>query len=184
TGASDKQDLGAFLTFVKSILPHVKTIGLLYFTSANNDITLVNMMKESASLVGMSVLAIPVEQLRDIPVRMQEFKGKVDFVYVGASSLQATLPVIANEALKLNIPVFNMEEQAVKDGLVLASFGVNYEAVGRNAGKLIVKLLKGADIKMLTPSYPSIRDHKCFINKKQAKKYGIVNIPKNATIAE
>ncbi|MDR0942465.1 MAG: ABC transporter substrate-binding protein [Holosporales bacterium] len=182
TGTSDMQNLDALLTFVKSILPNAKTVGLMYSTFDSNDRTLVNMMKKSASAAGMSVMAIPVEQLRDVQIRIQEFKGKADFIYVGASGLlQSALPVIAKETQKMNVPVFNIEEQAVRDGLVLASFGVDYESIGRNAGKLVEKLLKGADIKTLSPSYPSIKDHKCFINRKQAEKYGI-KIPKNAEV--
>jgi putative ABC transport system substrate-binding protein len=131
----------------------------------------------------MSLVAIPVDQMRDIQIRIQELKGKADLIYVGASGLQSALAVISGEAAKMNIPVFNIEEQSVRDGLAMASFGVNYESVGRNTGKLVVKLLNGASVKDLAPIFPKIEDHKCYINKKLAKKFG-VNIPKNATVVE
>ena len=60
---------------------------------------------------------------------------------------------------------------------------INYESVGRNAGKLVVQLLNGANIKTLTPIFPKTYDHKCVINKKMAEKFGIV-IPENATVVE
>ncbi|GHT92775.1 hypothetical protein FACS1894122_07030 [Alphaproteobacteria bacterium] len=121
-------------------------------------------------------------QARDIPIRMQKFRNKADFIYVGTSGpIQPALPTIASEAQKMGIPVFNSGDQAVRDGLVLASFGANYESVGRNAGKLVAKLLIGADIKTLAPIYPGSCDHQCFINKKLADKFGIT-IPKNASI--
>jgi putative ABC transport system substrate-binding protein len=98
-------------------------------------------------------------------MRMQEFRGKVDFVYVGTSGpIQPALPIIASEAQKMGIPVFNAEDQAVRDGLALASFGVNYESVGKNAGKLVAKLLKGASVKDLVPIFPKTEDHRCFVN--------------------
>jgi putative ABC transport system substrate-binding protein len=183
TGSSDMQNLDAFLTTVQSMMPNAKTVGIMYLTSDSNDTTLIKMMRSAASSTGMSVLAVPIDHVRDIPVHMQEFKGKADFIYVGASGLQSALPAISSAALKMNIPVFNMEEQAVRDGLALASFGVNYESVGRNAGKLVAKLLNGSDIKNLAPIYPKIEDHRCFINKKLAKKFEIT-VPKNATIVE
>ena len=182
-GSSDMQSLNALLSFVKSILPEAKTVELLYAISDINDLTLVNMMREEAAAFGMTVIAVPVEQMRDVPIRMQQLKGKVDFIYVGASGLQSALPTISGEAQKMNIPIFNIEEQSVRDGLALASFGVSYEAVGRNAGKLVIQLLKGADIKTLTPIYPKLEDHKCFINKKLAEKFGIT-IPKNVIVVE
>jgi putative ABC transport system substrate-binding protein len=93
------------------------------------------------------------------------------------------MPTIAAEAQKMDLPVFDSEEQSVCDGLALASFGVNYELIGRNAGKLAAKLLKGADIKTLAPIYPTLQEHRCFINKKLATKFGI-KIPKEAIVVE
>ncbi|MDR3031087.1 MAG: ABC transporter substrate-binding protein [Holosporales bacterium] len=182
TGASDMQDLKALLTFVKSILPYAKTIGLLYATCADNDTALVRMMNEAAEMMGMRVLSIPVDQTRDIPIRMQEFKGKADFIYVGVSGpIQPAIPTVFREAQKMEIPLINAHEQAVRDGLALASFGVDYEAVGRNAGKLVAKLLNGSDIKTIAPIYPRSQDHKGFINRKQAEYYKI-KIPENVEI--
>jgi putative ABC transport system substrate-binding protein len=184
TGSSDQENLGLLLEFAKTILPKAKAIGILYSTSESNDAALVRMMKEEVVKAGISLVAIPIDQARDIPIRMQNFFGKVDFIYVGTSGpIQPALPTIVSEAQKMNIPVFNAHEQAVYDGLALASFGVNYECVGRNAGKLAVKILNGAPIKDLPPLYLKIEDHKCFVNKKLAKKFGI-EIPKNATVVE
>jgi putative ABC transport system substrate-binding protein len=184
TGSSDQEDLEPMLSFAKELFPNVQTVGILYSTSDSNDAAMVKMMKTATSRVGLSVLAIPVDQSRDIPICMQEFKGKADFIYVGTSGpIQPALPIIAAESQKMGIPVFNAGDQAVRDGLALASFGVNYESVGRNAGKLVAKLLDGADIKTLTPAYPTAEDHHRFINRKLAKKFGIT-IPVNAEIVE
>jgi putative ABC transport system substrate-binding protein len=183
TGSSDMQNLKALLTFIQSILPNAKTIGLPYATSDSNDTALINMMRREAANLDMTVIPVPIDQTRDIPVRIQELKGKVDFIYVGASGLQSALPVIACEATKMNIPMFNIEEQSVRDGLALASFGVNYESVGRNAGKLVAKLLKGTPVKDLAPVFPKTEDHRRFINKKLAKKFGI-QIPADTTVVE
>lgn len=184
TGSAETQDLRAFLKFSKSILPKATRVGLLYATSEANDIALLNMMKSSASEIGMSVVAIPVEQARDVPIRMQEFKDKVDLIYVGTSGpIQPTLPAIAAEARKMRIPIFNAEAQAVKDGLALASFGVDYVAVGRNAGKLATAVLHGQKINELEPLYPEIEDHHGVINKKLATEFS-VNIPSGVEVVE
>ncbi|MDR2068074.1 MAG: ABC transporter substrate-binding protein [Holosporaceae bacterium] len=183
TGSSDMQNLKGLLSLIRKMLPQAKTVGMLYATSDCNDTALINKMRSEAAAVGMDLIAIPVDQMRDIPIRIQELKGKADLIYVGASGLQSALAVISGEAAKMNIPVFNMEEQSVRDGLALATFGVNYESVGRNTGKLVAKLLKGAAVKDLPPIFPKMEDHSCFINKKLAKKFGI-KIPENATVVE
>lgn len=184
TGSSEMQDLSAFLKFAQSILPNAKTIGLLYATAEANDLALVNMMKESAAAANMSLIAIPVEQARDVQTRMQEFRNKVDFIYVGTSGpIQPTLPVISAEARKMGIPVFNADSQAVKDGLALASFGVDYTTVGKNAAKLTAAILRGQKVSDLTPLYPAPEDHHALINKKIAAELK-VTIPSNVEVVE
>jgi putative tryptophan/tyrosine transport system substrate-binding protein len=184
TGSSEMQDLKAFLKFAKSILPNSRKIGLLYATSEANDIALVHMMKKSAAELDMSVIAIPLEQARDVQIRIQEFKNKVDFIYVGTSGpIQPTLPVISAEARKMHIPVFNAEASAVKAGLALASFGVDYTTVGRNAAKLTANNLRGQKRNDLIPLYPTSEDHHGLINKKLAIELG-VTLPSNVETVE
>ena len=174
TGSSDKQDLRAFLQFVKQLLPSAKRVGLLYATAESNDVALVKMMKQAAKDSQMEVVAIPIDQARDVQMKMHGFKDKVDLIYVGTSGpIQPTLPVIVAEAKKMDIPVFNVEEGAVKDGLVLASFGVDYNKVGVNAGRLVSQVLRGISIAEIDPVYPESSDHSGFIHKKTAKEMGI-----------
>lgn len=174
TGASDQQDLAVMLAFAKKVLPQAKRVGLLFATSEANDVALVEMMKTAASQAGIEVVSIPIEHARDIPFRMQAFKDKVDFIYVGVSGLiQPSLPAIVHTADKLHIPVFNANEEAVKQHLVLASIGVSYYQVGRNTATLVADLLKGKPFAALTPLYPHAGDHKAYISKKRALMYGI-----------
>lgn len=77
----------------------------------------------------------------------------------------------------------NVEEQAVKDGLALASFGVDYKAVGKNAAKLTADVLRGQKISELTPLYPTPEDHHGVVNQKLAAEFGIT-IPANTEIVE
>ncbi len=184
TGSSDMQDLKSFLQFAKSLLPNAKKVGLLYAISENNDRALLNMMKEAVLNLNMEIVAIPVEQPRDVAIRMQKFKGEVDLIYVGTSGpIQPTLPTIAAEARKMHIPLFNVEGQAVRDGLALASFGVSYKAVGNNAGKLAAEVLRGKQVSELAPIYPTFSDHHKIVNKKIAEEFNI-NLPTNIEIVE
>jgi putative ABC transport system substrate-binding protein len=169
TGSADRQDLAAMLSFVKTLLPQAKTVGLLYASGESNDKALVSMMNEAAAAHGLQVQAVAVDQARDVPLHMSAFKGQADFIYVGTSGpIQPTLPVISAEAKKMGIPLINAEEDAVKTGLALGSFGVNYLGVGKNTATLVGALLKGGEIKDLHPLYPVPMDHHGFINKTRA----------------
>ena len=67
TGSSDKQNLTLLFDFSKRLLPQAHRVGVLYATAEANDIALVSMMKKAALVSGLDVVAVPVDQVRDIP---------------------------------------------------------------------------------------------------------------------
>ncbi len=144
------------------------------------------MMQEAALKENMEVVLVPIEQAKDVGHRMQAFKGKVDFIYVGVSgAIQPSLPAIVSLANKMQIPVFNADSDAVKNHQVLASYGVSYYQVGVNTATIIYQILQGKDISTIAPLYPKASDHHGFISKKVALKLGIP-LPslENVTVVE
>ena len=179
TGASDQQSFDIMLKFAKELLPRATRVGVLYSTSEANDLALIRMLEIAALKLNMEVVAISIDQSRDIAMRMQGFAGKVDFIYVGSSGpIQPALPVIAAESNKMGIPVINLNEEAVKQNMVLASYGVDYIQVGKNTGIIVAQILNGERVANIPPIYPQISEHKGYISKKQADKFGII-IPFN-----
>lgn len=175
TGAAEQQDLGLFLTFAKKLLPHARTVGLLYATGEANDLALVEMMRAAAQQHDMEVVAVPVEHAREIPLRMQSLKDKVDFMYVGSSGpIQPSLPAIISEADRMHIPIFNVDADAVKQHQVLGCFGVSYYRMGVKAARLVAQILRGKKPVELTPCYPTEQDHHAFISKRRADALGIL----------
>ena len=142
TVSTDHQDMHYMLQFAQQLLPHAKRVGMLYATSESNDIALLAQMREVSKELGYSLYAVAVNTSQDVASAMTQFKNQVDFIFVGASGpIQPSLPVIAHLANQYHIPIINMDDAAVKDGYVLASFGVNYNKVGRNTGQLVVEVL-------------------------------------------
>ncbi len=78
TGASDKQNIDVLLQFAKKLMPNATSVGILYSTSEANDLALVKIFKEATIKCNMKVVAIPIDDTRDVPLRMQAFKNKVD----------------------------------------------------------------------------------------------------------
>lgn len=181
TGASDKQDLQALLRMSKRIIPKAQRVGVLYATSEANDTALVKMLKEAANVCDMEVVAIPIDQARDVPLRMQAFIRNVDLIYVGASgAIQPTLPAIVAQADKMGIPILNVNEKAVLDHQVLGSFGVDYYQVGVNTGQIVGRILKGEKVTQIEPLYPTIEAHHGFLSRSRAKKHDLI-IPSDLT---
>ncbi len=174
-GVSDKPDLNAFLDFAKKILPSLKTVGILYAAGDANDAALLKMMTDAGMKNYIKVFPVSIDQTRDIPIRMQAFSGKVDFLYVGVgASIQPALPVIIAGANKMNIPIFNADSDAVKKHQVLGSFGVDYKKIGIRTAHLVDRVIKGE--KNILREDPAQKDHHGFLSKTQMKKFGIKDL--------
>ncbi|MDF3054327.1 MAG: transporter [Gammaproteobacteria bacterium] len=179
SGATDQQDLDGFITFAQKILPHAKTIGVLFSTAEDNDFALVKMLKEKTKTHGMKLVPVPIDNPQDIPQRTRLFKDKVDLIYVGASGpIQPSLPAIVSVANTLNIPVFNVDATAVKNNEVLGSFSVAYDKVGKNTANIVIDVLKGKKLEDIPPNYPALKDHEAVISQKKADQLKIT-LPKD-----
>ncbi len=180
TGVSEKQDIAGVVDFAKHILPSVHKIGLLYSTGDDNDKALLTLFKKVALLKNVELVALPIDQSRDIPVRMQAFKAKkIDFIYVGASGpIQPSLPAIVATANRLSVPVFNAHCDAVKHHQAFACYAVSYLALGQRAAIMIDKIIKGQSPKALAIYYPTVQDHEAYVSAKMAQKLQIT-LPKN-----
>jgi putative ABC transport system substrate-binding protein len=174
TGSSDLQDMSAVLKFTHELLPNAKRLGVPYNPGEANDVALLDNIKELAPAAGFEVVPVGVDNVNDIQQRIASLAGKADVIYTPASNLlQPAIAAVSAAARQAGIPIVNSDDGAVRNGVVPASFAVNYEQVGENAGKIAAQILKGADPKTLAPSKPAYEDHSPLISKKVAKDFGI-----------
>lgn len=182
TGVSEKQDIAGVVELAKRLLPFVHKIGLLYSTGDDNDQALLTFFKQVAVQKKVELVALPIDQPRDILVRMQAFKTKkVDFIYVGTSGpIQPSLPIIASIANQQAIPVFNADCDAVKHHQAFACYAVSYSSLGKQAAKMVDAILKGKSPKDIPIYYPTAHDHQAFVSAKIGQKLKIT-LPKTSS---
>ena len=174
TGATDSQDMAAVLAFTKKLLPNAKRIGLPYNSGEANDVALLETLRKIAPEQGFEVVEVGVDNLNDIQQRITSLAGKVDVIYGPTSNMiQPAIAAVASAARQSGIPVVNAVDTAVLEGFVPASFAVNYEQVGKNAGKIAAEVLKGKDPKTIAPVRPAYEDHQALISKKAMAAFGI-----------
>ncbi len=179
TGATDLQDIAAVMEFTKKLLPNAKRFGVPYNPGEANDVALLEKVKEAAPAAGFEVVEVGVDNVNDIQQRIASFAGKADVIYTPASNLlQPAIAAVSAAARQAGIPIVNSDDGAVRDGVVPASFAVNYEQVGINAGKIAAEILKGKDPKTIPPSRPAYADHAPTISKKVMAAFG-VEIPES-----
>lgn len=174
TGATDLQDVAAVMTFTKELLPEAKRYGLPYNPGEANDVALLEKFKETAGGAGFEVVSVGVDNVNEIQQRIASFAGKADVIYTPASNLlQPAVAAVSAAARQAGIPIVNSDDGAVRNGVVPASFAVNYDKVGENAGKIAAQILKGADPKTIPPTRPAYEDHAPLISKSAMKAFGV-----------
>lgn len=174
TGATDLQDMAAVMAFTKKLLPEAKRFGVPYNPGEANDVALLEKIKEVAPAAGFEVVEVGVDNINDIQQRVASLSGKADVIYTPASNLlQPAIAAVSAAARQAGIPIVNSDDGAVRDGVVPASFAVNYTQVGMNAGKIAAEILKGKDPKTIAPSRPAYEDHAPTISKKAMAAFGI-----------
>lgn len=167
TGASDLQDVAAIMAFTRQLFPKATRLGVPYNPGEANDVALVEKAKAAGTATGWTVATVGIDNANDIPQRIASFKGKADVVYNPTSNLlQPGVGAVAAGARSVGLAVINADDDAVRKGIVLASFAVNYEHMGFNAGKIAASILKGADPKSIATSVPTFKDHAPLISRR------------------
>ncbi len=183
TGISDAQDLDGFLLFALSLLPQAKTMGLLYSTSEANDQALVKFFQQATQPHQLELMAIPLSSAGEVPMRMEGFRGKVDFIYTGSSgAVQSAFPAIISSANAMNIPVFDFDEGSVLKHQALGSFAVSYYELGRHTAQMVVAILKGKKTADIPPYFPKTTDHRALVSTVQLEKFKLRLPEKNNII--
>ncbi len=160
TGASNIPDFGATLDFMKSLVPDLAKLGILFNPGDDSDTAFVNEMKKAVEGSGVEIVEIGVENANDIPLRVRSAQGRVQAMFVPASSLlQPASAAIASAANSIGLPVFGSNTQSVENHQALGALAVDFHRVGINAGKIAARLLKGEKAEDVAVSVPSRDDH-------------------------
>jgi len=160
--------------FIHQLLPAAKRLGVLYNPGDDSDTSIVAAMAASAAAGGFTLVKVGVDNVNDIPQRVQAFAGQADVVYVPASSLlQPAAPAIATAANRIGLPIVNTSPPPVLQGLMLATYSVSWKGVGANAGKLAAAILKGADPASLAPLRPTATEQFGLISRKRLEALGM-----------
>lgn len=143
TGTSDMNPIKEQIDLLMKIAPEAKTIGCIYTSSEVNSEIQFKAMKEYAESKGLKVEAATISTVNDIQQAAQSLVGKVDAFYEPTDNIIAsampTLISVTNPAKK---PVICGESNMVKAG-GLATYGVDYYQLGKQAGMMAADILEG-----------------------------------------
>jgi putative tryptophan/tyrosine transport system substrate-binding protein len=143
TGMSDLSPIAKHLDLVKEILPAAKTLGVIYNPGEANSLTLVDLLRKEAPARGLKILEAPAPRSADVLPAAQSLVGNVDAIYVPTDNTVVTaLEAIVKVGRQNRLPVIAGDTDSVPRGAI-AALGFNYGDVGRQTGRIVVRVLKG-----------------------------------------
>jgi len=172
TGISDLAPIFKHLELIRQITPTVKRVGVLYNSGESNSVTQIKILKEAAANQGLTIVEVTVTNSSEVATAAKSLVGKVDSIYIPTdNTIVSALEAVLQVGIVNQLPVYAGDTDSVDRGAI-ATLGFNYKDVGKQTGKLVVRILKGEKpgaIAVETPSQLNL-----VINPKAAKQMGVV----------
>ena len=145
TGTSDQSSdaISTQINLIKKVLPKAKTIGILYTQSEPNSVV----QKDEAKLLleekGFTVVEKTILDSNNVKAAAESLMTEVDMVFVPTDNIiSSTMETVKQVSIKHKVPVFGGSTEMIAVG-GLYNYGTNYEELGRQTARMLVRVLKG-----------------------------------------
>ncbi len=144
TGSSDLLDFDSQLSLIKSFIPIVGKIGVLYTLGEANSISQIETLDSKAKALNIEIVRQSITNASEIPTATDTLlnKGVDCLTNLTDNTVVGALDVILSKTNAKKIPVFGSEIDQVKGGC-LASASLDYVVLGEKTGTIMAKVLKG-----------------------------------------
>lgn len=144
TGSSDLLDFDFQFDLIKSFIPTVSKIGVLYTLSEANSISQIEVLESKANALNIEIVKQAITNANEIPTATDTLLSKnIDCITnLTDNTVVGALDIILTKTNANNIPVFGSEIDQVKSGCI-ASASLDYVYLGKQTGIIMAKVLKG-----------------------------------------
>ena len=174
TGTSDRTPVEDQIRMLHTVLPEVKTVGVMWCTAESNSVLQARLAHEACERYGIEAVDYTVSSSNEIQSVAESMAGKVDAIYAPTDNvISAGMSTVAMVAHDNDIPVVVGEEGEFAEG-VLCTYTISYEELGRLAGQMAVRILTGGEDPATMPIeyYPSDK-LRLLYDKERAAELGI-----------
>jgi putative ABC transport system substrate-binding protein len=171
TGVSDLSPIEKHLELIKKVVPTAKRVGVIYSPGEANSVAIVDALKKAVAPAGLVLVEAAAARTVDVASAAQSLVGKADVIYAPTdNNVMSAFEGIVKVAQQARLPVVAADTDAVKRGAA-AALGLNYYDLGRQTGKVVVRVLKG-EAPGAIPSQVS-QTFELHVNPAAAQKQGI-----------
>lgn len=171
TGTIDLPSPNDQVALMEQMIPSLKTVGLIYNPSEPNSVFQLNQFKKVLEQKGLKFVEAPASKTSTVQAAATYLSDKVEAIFIpndntAASALQSLLKA----AMEARIPLFASDPESVREG-AFAGLANDQEKVGRETGKIVVRILKGE----APGSIPlqTVKISKVYTNEDARKKLGL-----------
>ncbi|EHI69174.1 ABC transporter substrate-binding protein [Streptococcus ictaluri] len=170
TGSIDATDVKQQVDLLSRAFPQAKKVGIFYNSSEVNSEWQAKAAQKALEQKRIKVVTKTVTTSNDVQAVMSSLASQVDAVFLPTDNTVASTAATIGEVLKeAKVPAMGSDE-AYLDAVLFTS-GVDYHAIGRQAGQKALKLLKGQKPANLSVAKP--QKTKIAVNEEMAKVLGI-----------
>ncbi len=145
TGTSDQSSdaISTQINLIKKVLPKAKTIGILYTQSEPNSVVQKDEAKRLLEEKGFTVVEKTISDSNNVKAAAESLMAEVDMVFVPTDNIiSSTMETVKQVSIKHKVPVFGGSTEMVAVG-GLYNYGTNYEELGRQTARMLIRVLKG-----------------------------------------
>ncbi|RKQ59020.1 putative ABC transport system substrate-binding protein [Vogesella indigofera] len=151
TGVSDMLKLSSQVDLISKVKPGAKRVGMVYSPGEVNSVIVAKELKAELAKRGMTLVEAPAARTVDVAPAAKSLIGKVDVIYTSTdNNVVSTYESLVGMAQQAKIPLVAADTDSVKRGAT-AALGQNYYDIGRQTGKLVVRILKGEKAAAIAP---------------------------------
>lgn len=151
TGVSDMLKLSSQVDLISKVKPGAKRVGMVYSPGEVNSVIVAKELKAELAKRGMTLVEAPAPRTVDVAPAAKSLIGKVDVIYTSTdNNVVSTYESLVGVAQQAKIPLVAADTDSVKRGAT-AALGQNYYDIGRQTGKLVVRILKGEKAAAIAP---------------------------------
>ena len=171
TGGSDALPYEPQIELMRQIIPSLKNVGYVYSPGEVNSTIILKNLKEKLTPLGIKVHEAPAQRSTDIAMAARSLEGKVDMIYTSTdNNVVSAYESLYQAAKESKIPLIASDTSSVERGAI-AALGVNYYDLGRETGKIVVRILNGEKAGAIPVYTPKVLD--LYVSPKHAKEQGI-----------
>lgn len=154
SGLSNWIEMTPQLRKFKEIVPGLKALGIVYNPGEANSVKLNATVKQKAKKMGIEVVLAPATTSVEVSTAARSLVNEVDAMFVtNDNTALSAFESIVKVATNAGIPVFVSDTDMVQRGAV-AAVGPNQYQLGRQTGKMVSDILRGASPATMAVGFP------------------------------